>query len=195
MISLLNPDEEPLEVRHYHETCWEDDKGMDQYTDIDKMTAKITKFRTNYPDSPVVVHCSAGLGRTGTLICIYSILEAVDKLDFDQKLRSERPDMEVPSFDKIENDYDNMNLLTPRISVFGAVRKMREQRWSLVKKQAQYNLIYEYLEQFVKKKHFDKVLSINSDEGQEVGLEELGKINAQIAKVQMDKEEEEAAQK
>ena len=78
--SLLHPEEPELEVNHYHETNWEDDKAMDQFTDIDEMIALIQEARELHPQSPVVVHCSAGLGRTGTLICIYAIMEAFKTL-------------------------------------------------------------------------------------------------------------------
>lgn len=44
--NLLEPEAEPLIVRHYHEIFWEDDKAMEQYTDIEKMKSKIKKFRT-----------------------------------------------------------------------------------------------------------------------------------------------------
>jgi protein tyrosine phosphatase len=42
-----------------------------------------------------------------------------------------------------------------RVSVFGAVRRMREQRWNMVKKQVQYSFIYEYLERWVRKNRID----------------------------------------
>jgi len=45
------------------------------------MVKFIKKYRNNgdASSSPIVVHCSAGIGRTGTLIAIYAILEAIEK--------------------------------------------------------------------------------------------------------------------
>jgi protein tyrosine phosphatase len=58
---------------------------------------------------PVLVHCSAGIGRTGTLIALLCMIEAVQA--------------------QIELGEE------PLISVFGTVRRLREQRWMMVKKQ------------------------------------------------------------
>jgi protein tyrosine phosphatase len=77
---------------------------------------------------PVVVHCSAGCGRTGTFIAICNVIMAVEELKQQVKL-------------KPKSDYD----LTPRISVFSTVRKLREQRWTMVKTESQYKSIYEFL--------------------------------------------------
>lgn len=45
----------------------------------------------------------------------------------------------------IEADFGE-DLMKPRISVFGTVRRLREQRWSMVKKQVQYAFIYDFCE-------------------------------------------------
>lgn len=50
-----------------------------------------------------------------------------------------------------------------RVSVFGAVRKMREQRWNMVKKQVQYCFIYDYIERWVRKNYIDLFL-FNKDD-------------------------------
>jgi protein tyrosine phosphatase len=42
------------------------------------MIKQVKKYRA--VDKPIVVHCSAGIGRTGTLIAIYAILESIEKL-------------------------------------------------------------------------------------------------------------------
>ena len=83
--NLLMPEEAPLVVRHFHEKNWEDDQAMDQFTDIDEMITLIKKYREQDPTTPVVVHCSAGLGRTGTLICILSVIEALECLKAENR--------------------------------------------------------------------------------------------------------------
>jgi len=181
--NLLCPEEEPLIVRHFHEKNWEDDQAMDQYTDIDEMIALTKKYREQAPDAPVVVHCSAGLGRTGTLICIYAILEALECLKAEHEAQKQLPEDQRLSFPAIEQDYDSMNLFVPRISVFGAARKMREQRWSLVKKPKQYHFIYQYLHNFVNKKYFDEVISIHSED-QDIKDDELKQLQNDIRKAQ-----------
>ena len=59
-------------------------------------------------------------------------MEGTDELEEESK---ERPSLSLVSD----------GLLAPRISVFGTVRKLREQRWSMVKNQSQYNFLYSYM--------------------------------------------------
>ena len=54
----------------------------------------------------VVVHCSAGIGRTGVFIGAYNVTSALEE--------------------QIEHNDD------PRVSVFAVVRRLREQRWGMV---------------------------------------------------------------
>jgi len=107
-------------VVHYQWTGWPDhDTPSDKDANIiDKLVDLIYKERTTNPDSPVVIHCSAGIGRSGTLIAIYNL---------DIVLR------------------ENANNLKPvRLSVLGVVRRLREQRWGMVNTSSQYSFIYKF---------------------------------------------------
>eukprot|EP00347_Sterkiella_histriomuscorum_P012601 403367944 len=166
--NLNQPDEPPHLVAQLQNTRWEDDDAKadeEHFDDIDKMIKKIKKARRDENimlntcrTPPIVVHCSAGIGRTGTVIAIYAILESIEKLQAQaedlNKLEVDQSIIEAyPLFRKV------------RVSVFGAVRKMREQRWNMVKRQVQYIFIYEYLERWIRKNLFDLILFGKDDFG------------------------------
>ena len=70
----------------------------------------------------------------------------------------------------------------PRVSVFGAVRKMREQRWNMVKKQVQYVFIYDYLERWIRKNMIDLILFNKDDFGDNSSKSNGGNVDAMLNK-------------
>ncbi|KAI6220980.1 hypothetical protein M3Y99_01572100 [Aphelenchoides fujianensis] len=81
------------EVRHYHWVDWPD-RGVPPC----RLTALVLLSHVRGSKKPIVVHCSAGIGRTGTIVAIEFILErlqqgipceAMDELLKD--LRNQRP--------------------------------------------------------------------------------------------------------
>ena len=118
-----------LEVKQIHIICWPD-HGIpsDHNLAIDIINTMINYIkieREGENSSPIVVHCSAGVGRTGTVIAIYLIVLCLENL---KKLKK------------------------PLImNVFNVVRKLREQRYSLVTDTEQYKFIYDYSLNWFKK--------------------------------------------
>jgi len=105
-------------VTHYQWVGWPD-HGTPLEADVpvlENFVDIMYQERTANPNSPVVIHCSAGIGRSGTLIALYNL---------DIILRENLHDLE-----KV------------RLSVFGVVRRLREQRWGMVNTADQYSFIY-----------------------------------------------------
>jgi len=61
-------------VWHYHYTGWPDFGIPDDTCDIRRFLEKLPKLR-EFENSPVIVHCSAGCGRAGTVCAIYRHLQ------------------------------------------------------------------------------------------------------------------------
>jgi len=90
------------EVVQFHFTSWPD-HGVPQYATA--MLAMIRRVRHHYDngrggEGPMLVHCSAGVGRTGTFIVIDSTLqrlaereELIDIYGHLSLLRTQRTDM------------------------------------------------------------------------------------------------------
>ncbi|MGH0137651.1 UNVERIFIED_CONTAM: hypothetical protein FKN15_063747 [Acipenser sinensis] len=85
-------------VRQFHFTAWPDHGVPDNTATLIQFRALVRKFLDNQERSgPAIVHCSAGVGRTGTLIALDSLLlqiereKAVGIQSFVQKMRLHRP--------------------------------------------------------------------------------------------------------
>ena len=72
---------------------WKDDcaiqENSEQLLALNYLLAKTfeNKRKENYPDQPILAHCSAGIGRTGTFLAICLMIEGIKEL---QKLEDER---------------------------------------------------------------------------------------------------------
>ncbi|XP_076856123.1 receptor-type tyrosine-protein phosphatase epsilon isoform X2 [Brachyhypopomus gauderio] len=99
LVLSYDPEKETRLIRHFHFHGWPeigipgDGKGM-----ID-IIAAVQKQQQQSGNHPIVVHCSAGAGRTGTFIALSNILERVkaegllDVFQTVKSLRMQRPHM------------------------------------------------------------------------------------------------------
>ena len=73
-----------LEVKQIHIICWPDHGMLRDHNlaieIVDKMINYIKIEREEENRGPIVVHCSAGVGRTGTVIAIYVIVLCLEYL-------------------------------------------------------------------------------------------------------------------
>ena len=121
---------EDLEVKQLHILCWQDHgmpKDNNSYDIFYQMINYIKKERIENNKAPIVVHCSAGVGRTGTVIAIYIIILCLEYLK----------KMGKPLI----------------MNVFNVVRKLREQRYSLVTDTDQYQFIYDFALDWITKNY------------------------------------------
>jgi protein tyrosine phosphatase len=123
-----------IQVLNWPDHCSpeQDLNSEDNTNTLTQVLSVIHEFRCN-DSSPVAIHCSAGTGRTGTLIAIYNIIKCLSL------------------FAVQKSNYNEVMAITPFFSVFNTVRKLREQRTGMVSSVAQYKYIYEYVLKFLSK--------------------------------------------
>ena len=78
---IENPDADPLRVTQYHFTSWPD-HGVPKFaTSLTAFIRRVQKGHNKDDGYPLLVHCSAGVGRTGTFILLDSMLERMKAED------------------------------------------------------------------------------------------------------------------
>ena len=78
-------------------------------------------------EPPTLIHCYDGVGRTGTLTSIFLIMMCLEEL---KKMKK-----------------------APIMGIFNIVRKLREQRYSIITEEEQYKFIYEFALYWIKKNY------------------------------------------
>ena len=98
------------------------------YDTINYLIKIIAECRETYPEIPVLLHCSAGTGRTGTLISIFNLVKCLfffNSVNYDREVK-------------------------PFFSVFNMVRRLREQRPGMVSSLEQYRYIYQFIMMWIR---------------------------------------------
>jgi protein tyrosine phosphatase len=111
--------EETREVTHWHFTGWPD-FGV---ANFDEFLTLLEGVRSIKSESPIIGHCSAGVGRLGTFVATFSLLEEIQSM-FEA------------------DDFQPVNILQ-------RVFELRHQRNLMVQTTEQYGFIYKAIQHFI----------------------------------------------
>lgn len=101
-------------------TCWDDHEGLnyEYFEKIIKIINYVDMYKKDNPNSPIIIHCSAGVGRTGTFICLYMIYKEL----YEQMMNKSTSEI--------------------KFSIMNLVRKIKEMRIYSVENEDQYIMLY-----------------------------------------------------
>ena len=112
-------------IKQIHYGGWPDHQSLDIQDVYGNILFMFNLVDNEIGHSPIVVHCSAGVGRTGTFIALYNLYR-----------------------DILNQIHDN-NTKKITVNFMNLVRKLKEMRMHLVETEDQYNLIYKFVSKFL----------------------------------------------
>eukprot|EP00347_Sterkiella_histriomuscorum_P023299 403335178 len=155
-IKIINQlTQEERQIVHLQYLAWPD-YGSPEPSDFN-IVAKILEYLREHHDyslqnnseNKIVIHCSAGVGRTGSILAIYNIQLSLERLYRNKEMLIQNNQYQQLSPEEKE-------IIEPRVSVFGVVRRLREQRFCMVQVNVQYEFIYQYIRQWLNLMYINK---------------------------------------
>ncbi|KAK6169340.1 hypothetical protein SNE40_020413 [Patella caerulea] len=132
--SQNNKQTEGRTVKHFHYSQWKDKSAELEKNDILQFIRTVRQNMKSNDTAPVVVHCSAGVGRTGTYIALDYIQQYIDQHD-----------------------------LNKTIDIYEYVLKLRNNRVLMVQTETQFAFLYDCAVKLVEDKQ-NKTHDIESDQ-------------------------------
>lgn len=114
------------QLRHFFIFSWVDKSVISQGKKklLFKLLVTMKTTLDKDPSQPILVHCSAGIGRTGTLVAIYQIYD-----QFKRAQKNKRPF---------------------NFSIYNTVLRLRQMRQYMVQTPGQYFFIYQFIREYCK---------------------------------------------
>ncbi|KAF7239321.1 Tyrosine-protein phosphatase non-receptor type 11, partial [Varanus komodoensis] len=120
-ISRTFQEERPRRIKHFQYFSWPDHGVPNEPGGVLSFLDQVNRAQRSIPDTgPIVVHCSAGIGRTGTIIVIDILVDTIHRQGLDC-------DIDIPK----------------------TIQMVRRQRSGMVQTEAQYKFVYMAVQQFI----------------------------------------------
>ncbi|CAI5740799.1 unnamed protein product [Hyaloperonospora brassicae] len=121
-------------VQHFQLTSWPDHGVLQDYRVVALLLDSVNSYQreasqAHNVDAKVVVHCSAGVGRSGTFIAIDILLKQLHRVLTDTS----------------DSDEEKARAMQHAMDVPRVVHRLRSQRPGMVQTPEQYRMIYQFL--------------------------------------------------
>ncbi|KAL1884121.1 hypothetical protein VTK73DRAFT_6790 [Phialemonium thermophilum] len=140
-------------VWHFLFKKWPD-FGVPSLEDLDSFFTlmRLSREKNSSPGNPRIVHCSAGVGRSGTFIALEHLIRELNDGAFesyDERTAPRRPPQEPDA----QSDEDMDRVEEGEDPIFDTVNQLREQRRTMVQAEAQYLFLYQVLRKLWQEKY------------------------------------------
>ncbi|XP_057689785.1 tyrosine-protein phosphatase non-receptor type 6 [Corythoichthys intestinalis] len=120
-VALASKPKRSRTVWHYQYLSWPDHGVPQEPGGVLSFLTQVNSKQEEYPDAgPMIIHCSAGIGRTGTIVVIDMIIETIDTIGLNC-------DIDISKY----------------------IQMVREQRSGMVQTEAQYKFIYLAVSEYI----------------------------------------------
>ena len=116
--------EEVLTLTQLHFNGWDDHSIPISKMRKGMIEVVISKILENKNNGTILVHCSDGVGRTGTMVALYNVISSI--------IAQKEAKVDAPVY-----------------NIFNIVRKLREERFGMVGDASQYQFIYDGVKSWV----------------------------------------------